>query len=159
MKTLIALLMMCSIAMAGVMNGDTGNSGSDGTVTVTIKGGVHGDYRVTFEDKNGTSTEVKGTPTPGGKAGETEDTDWARMPGGDEYRIHKGRLQKREKDGDIIRIRISSHERLSADEEMDGTLPYIYHVPGPKPGPPVKGDTPPELEKDPLPPLSSNSGQ
>ncbi len=27
------------------------------------------------------------------------------------------------------------------------------HVPGPKPGPPKPGDTPPDLEKDPLPPL------
>jgi len=27
------------------------------------------------------------------------------------------------------------------------------HVPGPKPSPPTPGDTPPELEKDPLPPL------
>jgi len=27
------------------------------------------------------------------------------------------------------------------------------HVPGPKPTPPTPDDTPPELEKDPLPPL------
>lgn len=144
--------MMSSIAMAGIMNGDTGNSGDDGTVTVTIKGGVHGDYRVTFEDNNGTSAEIKGTPTPGGKAGETEETDWVRMPGGDEYRIHKGKLQKRGKDGDIIRIKINANERFNTDEELVGTLPY-YHVPGPKPASPVKGDTPPELEKEPLPPL------
>ena len=152
MKTLLVFLSMCSIAFAGVMNGDSGNGAPHGTVTVTITGGTHGDYKVTFTDDEGSSQTVVGTPTVGGAAGETEDTDWAAVPKGGQYRIHNGRLQKKNKNGDPVDVGSALGELV--DEEMDGTLPfYDTHVPGPKPTPPTPDDTPPELEEDPLPPL------
>jgi len=130
--TCLFLSLLAALVFAGVMPGDKGDGAeADGCVTVSMRGGIMGDYQVSFTNENGkTSPETTGTPTIGGEPGETDECGWTTIPGGGTYRIHDGKLQKKNDKGEPVnmgRCKTTVTDAANVGGEGEGTLPIKQH--------------------------------
>ena len=122
--TAICICLSVIVAFAGVMPGDKGDGGkTNGCCTVAMRGGIMGDYKVSFTDDHGTSPEVTGTPTMGGDPGETDECPWTSVAGGGTYRISGGNMQNKNANGDPVDMGPCTDSLAPEPGEDEGSLP------------------------------------